>query len=399
MHTKSFILGMLFFSYVAFAQDLYLYVEEFPEKIYKNQIFPITLKLIKTDIDFDEINTTLTSKHITVHNRDEKWKWYNENTYYNTYYLQASKRASALPFLEVSLLVHNSLEENNINGIVSVLAELNLSTPQETIEPSTQDAFSLLKTIDMPSATQRQIVAQTSLQLPEISYLPIKWGKNYSSLVAKELKIINFENKEYDKEHNIIAMEIETTLANVNDFSIQNSDIMEQGINQILSNPPYSNLIYYAIVDNKLKNFEFNYFNTQKSQFEYISLPIFVKLDTISTQTDISPKKSNIHIWRLSALAGAALILFAFFLYRKKYLYLLSAIIVLGIAGYLMLPKEEIAIMEGAKIRILPIDKSTTFHILHSPMTTEALQQTNSFTKIIYNNKVGWVHEQFIKTD
>ena len=385
---------MLFFSYVAFAQDLYLYVEDFPKKIYKNQIFPITLKLIKTDIDFEEINTTLTSKKITIHNRDEKWKWYDENTYYNTYYLQASKKTSSLPFIEISLLGEKQTkEDDDLSGIASVLAELNLSTPEEATKPTTQNE------LDTPNAAKKQIIAQTSLQLPEISYLPIKWEKNYSSLVAKELRIVNFENKEYDKKHNIIAMEIETTLANVDDFLIQNDNIIKQEINQILSNPPYSNLIYYAIVDNKLKNFEFNYFNTQKSQFEYISLPIFVKLDTISTQTDISPKKSNIHIWRLSALAGVAFVLLIFFLYRKKYLYLLSAMIVLGVAGYSMLPKEAITIIEGAKIRILPIDKSTTFHILHAPMTTEALQRTNSFTKIIYNNKVGWVHEKFIQAN
>ena len=385
---------MLFFSYVAFAQDLYLYVEDFPKKIYKNQIFPITLKLIKTYIDFEEINTTLTSKKITIHNRDEKWKWYDENTYYNTYYLQASKKTSSLPFIEISLLGEKQTKEDDgLSGIASVLAELNLSTPEEATKPTTQNE------LDTPNAAKKQIIAQTSLQLPEISYLPIKWEKNYSSLVAKELRIVNFENKEYDKKHNIIAMEIETTLANVDDFLIQNDNIIKQEINQILSNPPYSNLIYYAIVDNKLKNFEFNYFNTQKSQFEYISLPIFVKLDTISTQTDISPKKSNIHIWRLSALAGVAFVLLIFFLYRKKYLYLLSAMIVLGVAGYSMLPKEAITIIEGAKIRILPIDKSTTFHILHAPMTTEALQRTNSFTKIIYNNKVGWVHEKFIQAN
>jgi hypothetical protein len=53
-------------------------------------------------------------------------------------------------------------------------------------------------------------------------------------------------------------------------------------------------------------------------------------------------------------------------------------------------------LQKGTKIKILPIQKSTIFEILDRETKVNVLKYKNDFVKVIFNNKVGWVHKDVI---
>ena len=88
------------------SKNLYISYDEVPDEIYKNQQFEITLKAIITTPLWDRIDTKFhldQNSSFTLYDKSPGWKWAEDNTYYNKYFLKADKYVDELPKITISI--------------------------------------------------------------------------------------------------------------------------------------------------------------------------------------------------------------------------------------------------------------------------------------------------------
>lgn len=404
------LIAILFTANIFADNKLYLLYDKYPKKVYKNQVFKIKLKLLVSNLKFDDIKIEFEdSKNIKILNKDEEWVWESNNVFFNTYYISLLSKYASLPKMKVSVVSYEdinatSIDDNeeinatsidNDEDIEEVIAQEEDESDQDMEENSIEniDGEQVLK----PQKKQVIIAGSTFLNKKKIKVFSIKWNKNYSSVIAKDFKINDYQVEQYDKNTNIIAIEIEAKEANLYDFEISNPDIIKQKIDIKEIQMPHSNIIYHAIINKNLKQFKFNYFLPSKSAFKYESLPILLEQETISTQTDINPKNNNFETLKIIFVAIIILIFTALLVFRKRPIYIIGVLIFGGILINIIMPLEKAILPKGAKIKILPIKKSTIFLILKQDIKAEVVKYQNGFAKVIFNNKIGWVDEKSIE--
>jgi hypothetical protein len=385
---------------------LYIFYEDCPKKVYQNQVFAIQLKLISSDIDFDSIEVVFeNSPYIKIHNIDSQWTWDKDTTFLNTYYISLSSIYSHLPQISISTVKYKDINNNPevTDGVSSYISSIfkdndinKTSDINNTDDTNKTSDINITDEVIEEAPQEKQIKATVILKSKRLSILPIKWSKNYSNLLVKDFSIVNYDVKKYNSEENIISIDIDTKYSNLYDFNIHSDDIITQGLDLSSRSLPYSSGVYYAIVNKKLKSFKFNFFNLTTHSFEYKSLPIWVEHETISTQTDINPSTGNFKLLKTIFICIIILIFIAFFIFRKKKVYLFIAFIMTLVLIRYLLPLDTIMLQQGTKIKILPIQKSTIFEILDRETKVNVLKYKNNFVKVIFNNKVGWVHKDVI---
>jgi hypothetical protein len=138
----------------------------------------------------------------------------------------------------------------------------------------------------------------------------------------------------------------------------------------------------------------FYYYNTQCDNYEKIIVPINLKEETISTQTNLNPEDKTIFTpLNIFLLCIIALLLIIFLVYQKIWLIIPPLLLSIYLI-YLNLPKGNAYLKRGAKVYILPTSHSTVFYI--SPIGTKVkiLKKEKNYTKIRLNNKIGWVKNE-----
>ena len=211
---------------------------------------------------------------------------------------------------------------------------------------------------------------------------------NFCNVLAEKLNIINPISTKSNK-NILLSFTIKAKNANLKDFNLNKDD------NLTLINPKEG--IYYIYLPNKTKNLTFYYFNTNKENFEKITIPIILKEKTISTQTDINPEEKTIFT-PLNIIILVIIVFFItiFLIYQKIFILiipiLLSVYLIINI-----LPKGEKILKKGSPIRILPTKNSTIFYRPKADTKVEILNKTNNYTKIKIHGKIGWVKNEYLK--
>jgi hypothetical protein len=212
----------------------------------------------------------------------------------------------------------------------------------------------------------------------------------FCNVLAKKLTVKNTISSKYDDKYNIVSFTLIGNDADLNDFTLHLKDE-----NLTVISPEKAT--YLGLVEKNKKKIKFYYFNTQNDNYEKITIPVNIKEETISTQTDLNPEENTLfsptNILILSVIAFLTIV---FLVYQKVWLIfpplLLSAFLI-----YINLPKGDAFLTRGTKIYILPTKNSTVFYVAPIGTKVKILKKLHNYTKIEFNNKIGWVKNEDIR--
>ena len=217
--------------------------------------------------------------------------------------------------------------------------------------------------------------------------------RNFCSVLAASLKILDHESVQYNKSDNLIVMKLRGELANLEDFSLPYAK--KEGVKEKNLSFPSSTIIYYAIVPNSLDSVKFSYFDTRKNEFKTLFIPVVVKDESVSTQSDIRPSEDKNKKIKIILFAVVGVVLILLFILKRSIAALIFGAGFLVYAGYLMIPMKKVCVKPGSRIYILPTRQSTVFEKNERRKIYEELNRVNGYVKIkLSDKKVGWVKDE-----
>jgi len=333
------------------AKLLYQSYVNLPKKLFKGQVFTLTIKSLSAQEDYESLNYDF-SKALNIKrlNKDKERR-IQEPYFYDTFYFQVTGSRVRVPDVKTSLVFSDLRDEKT-----------------ETLKGE------FIETVKLN---------------PE---------KDFSKVLAQKFKVLEYKTSQYDNQHNIVVFSAEAQMANLNDFSLAIAS--KEGIDSHEENLPYSTFTYYAVVSKQLNELKFTYFNIDSRRFDDVIIPIIVSHDRVSTQTDLAPTQ-NTHAFKKMVLAGiVSSIGLLLFVTRKKKIYLLLLILPLFFIAKLAVPIKHVCIKSDSNIYLLPVRNGTIFEQVPYKFTTEELGSSQGFTKIRMQNKqIGWVKDEDLCQD
>lgn len=328
---------------------IYLNYQEVPSRVLKGEIFKVTLKVLSTVKDFVDITYDLSnSKGLKLlndfHLREEDSKYY-----YDTFYFLATSTTVRLPDFRAILLSNNS---------------------------------------DVQYKT-------TTLSGQNLNVISLNPKKDFSNIIADIFEIIEYKTTNYNDTHNIVVFV--ATAKNCDISALKLNDVHKQGTESIVESYFDSKITYYAIIDKKIENLSFSYFNLNKNEFVPINIPIVLIDDSVTTQSDLKPKDQSHEMLKIAFAAAIAVILFFIILLKKKYIYLVFILIPLAYIAYTGIPSKEICIKKDSKIYLLPIANGTIFETTPGKYYLKKEDEVKGWVKVqLKNKKIGWVKNEDI---
>ena len=327
---------------------LYLSYEEKPTRVIKGEIFKVTIKSLSTTKDFTDIIYELSDLQGLKLLSDFPSREIDVRYYYETFYFLATSKNARLPNFTATLLDYNNKQYK-----------------------------------------------KTTLKGERLNVVELNPKKNFSNIIAKSFELIDYKTTSYDDTHNIIVFVATATNSDIASFKLKN--VYKQGIESLTESYFDSKITYYAVIDKKMENFSFSYFNLKNNRFLLVNIPIIVNDDSVTTQSDLKPKDQSHERLKMTIAASIALISFLIILWRKKYIYLVFIIFPLAYVAYLGVPSKEICIKQGSDIHLLPVTNGTIFETTIRSYNLQKEGKAKDWTKVqLKNKKIGWVKDEDI---
>ena len=319
-----------------------------PKKLFKGQIFTLTIKTFSAKKDFQSIEYQFSnSLGLRLLSKDFQRR-VEEPYFYDTFYFQVKGNRVKTPLITSSLIF------NDYSGVL-----------QEDFEGIKIDTVNLN---------------------PE---------KDFSGVLAESFKISEYKTTPYDNQNNIVIFSADTKMGNLQDFSLHVAK--KENIDSYEENLPYAKFTYYAVVSKQLDELKFTYFNINTRRFENVIVPIIVHNDRVSTQTDLAPTQNTHVLAKLIAYTTIIVLALIIFFYKRHKFFLFILIVPLFFIGQLLIPIKHVCIKEDSNIYLLPMKNGTIFEQVPYRFTTEALGESTDFTKVrMQNNQIGWVQNDNI---
>ena len=325
---------------------LYINYEKIPKRVIKGEIFYITIKTISTTKNFLDITYNFSNYYGLELLNEIPYRDIQDRYYYDSFYFYVDNDKAKLPDVTASIASYTKYKDTTILG-----EELNVIT----LNPK----------------------------------------DDFSNIVADSLNLLAYKTTSYDDKYNIVVFEVNATNAKLETLHFQN--VYKQGIESLKGSYLNSKIIYFVIIDKKIENFSFSYFNLLNNKFSKINIPIIVDDDSVSTQTDLKPKDQSRERLKMNIAAVIAIVGFIFILWRKRYIYLLFILFPLAYMLYLTLLQKDICIKKGSNIYLLPVKNATIFETTKIKMNFTKEGSVKKFTKVkLQNNKIGWVKNEDI---
>jgi len=209
--------------------------------------------------------------------------------------------------------------------------------------------------------------------------------KNFSNILADELNISEPIALKTEEDKILLSFTVKCKNCNLKDFNLTDNE----KFTIINSNTA----TFIVTLPQNIRNFNFYYFNLKSQSFKKISVPVKIKDETISTQTNINPKE-NIFFTPVNILILIliALFLILFLIYQKIWI-LIFPLILSGYLIYQFIPKGEVYLHKGQKVTILPTSNSTVIYIIKKDQKAKVIDRSRNYVEIKINNKIGWVNE------
>lgn len=325
---------------------LYLNYVDVPERIFKGQIFPLTVKVLSTEEHFEDIGYGFVHgsgyKLLTpIPERRPAGRFYLD-----TFYFLATGSRVTTPDLTASLRFSDFHETN-----------------------------------------------PTTLAGKSIEVVTLNPPQGFANVIADDFQITNYKTTRYNRSQNIAVFSAAAQRCNIEAMHFDR--IEQQGIESVTADHNRSTVTYYVVLPKKYENFSFSFFNLRTQAFEEVLIPIIVEDDSVSTQSDLKPtehKHTQIKIGIAAAVAGISFLLFVF---RRKLVYFVFVIIPAVYIAYAAVPIEHACIKSGSPIYLLPMENGTTFEVTTEQMSLEVEGKIKGYIKVkLDNNKIGWVKNE-----
>jgi len=341
---KALLIALIFISSLFANKVIYLSYDEIPKRVIKGEIFPVTYKTLSTVKNFDDVLYEF-SNHQGVRILDEAPQRVQKGKYYfDTFHMQATQKQAKLPDIEAFLMAPHDYNS-------------------------------------------------TTLQGPNLNVITLNPGENFSNIIANNFTIQEYKTTVYDDTHNIVIFVASAQNADLNKIHFKH--VYKQGLESISGNYREGKIIYFVIIDKKIENFSFSYFNLLKNDYALVTIPIIVNDDSVTTQSDLRPRDQSHDTIKMYIAATVAFLGFILVLVRRKYFYLIFIIIPLIYIIYLAIPQKKVCIKEGTSLYLLPVDNSTVFETTQTQYHLTKEGQVRNFIKVkLKNNKIGWVKNE-----
>ena len=192
-----------------------------------------------------------------------------------------------------------------------------------------------------------------------------------SSIYAKDIHISSYQVSKSDNLNNIVTI----------NFEILESNLEHKTVSFTISN--------------KINNLEFIYYNTTLKQNVELSIKTVIIDSTVSTQSEIHPKKNTLLQVKLYSLILLSLALLIIFIKTKQPKFMVMSIVTFTITILFFIPFKEICIKKGAKVFLLPTKNSTIIKSIDTKFNTTKLGKYRDYSKIEYNNEfIGWIKNE-----
>ena len=319
---------------------IYLTIEDLPKKIYVGQIFPVTIKI------------TSLRKHVP-------------------YYIELSGGKN-----------------------VKLIKGVELARPRP-INHFTFYFQALGTRIELPAFNVRYEDRERTYRTESVDLIAVRLNPpaRFSGLLAKDLKLLNYQASAYDEESNILSLQLEVSYGNVADFRLPGAT--KQGIDKVEGDLNATSLLYYGIFPLGMEQAVFSYFNIDTNRYEKFRVPIIVKRSSVSTQTNLDPQASEFTKFKIAVVAGLILLWLILWFRHRGWLY---PILILLATAYLLtylIPLKSVCIKEGSTVYLLPTERSTPFMRLQSDTTAKEMHHNRDYTKVqLPNNRIGWVKNE-----
>lgn len=341
---KLLLLTLIFISSLFANKVIYLNYDETPSRVIKGEIFTATLKALSTVKNFDDIKYDFSNySGLTILDdtpiREQKGKFF-----YDTFHMLVTGNSAKLPDVEASIVADQDYNTTKIDG-----QQLNVIT----LNPQ----------------------------------------NNFSNIIANNFQLQEYKTTSYDNEHNIIVFMASANNCNIK--AMHFSNVYKQGIESNTASYDDSKITYFVVIDKRLENFSFSYFNILKNNYELVNIPIIVDDDSVTTQSDLKPTDQSHNQLKMYIALAVSLVGFIFIIFRQKYIYLILILIPLAYTLYLSTPEQEVCIKQGANIYLLPVDNGTIFEKTEAKTQLPKEGSVQNFVKVkLQNNKIGWVKNE-----
>lgn len=320
------------------AQSEYKY-SYVPKKVYENQIFPVTVMATGKEngdtptfsFDTNSIMQPLFKTPLNIKNG-------NDNFY--TFYFKALKSEIRIPKLFIDTSTH-----------------------------------------------------QSSLAEQKILLAKLQGRKDFSDVLAADMKIKNNQVSNYDETHYLVTLSIEAYEANLEDMQLKN--VAECGIEDIKRNQAKVEAEFYVVMPVSQKMLTFTYFNTIKQQYVSFEIPIELADTSISTQSDLNPQEDSFEQLKKYILFFLVSFFLLMFIIKRDFFYLVFCAVSLITLLTFYIPHQKICVKQGASLYILPTPNSTISTKTNSRLETMLLGERGEFKKIEYQKGIiGWIKNE-----
>ena len=345
---KLFLLSFIFTLSLFANKVIYLSYDTVPERVVKGEIFKVKIKALSTVRDFEDIRYNFNNRRGVIQLNSEPERSVKGKYFYDTFYFQCKSSRARLPDFTAKLVTEN-----------------------ETAYPT------------------------TTLSGEDLHVITLNPKKDFSHVIADNFLLQEFKTTSFDNKHNIIIFVAVAKNTSLKDIHFEN--VYKQGIESLKDSHYKAKVTYFVVVDKKLENFSFSYFNLKKNRFENINIPIVVNDDSVVAQSDLKPKDQSKVTLKITIVSVAVLFILLFILWRKKYIYLLLLIFPVAYIAYLAIPEQDICVKSGSDIHLLPVNNGTIFETTAQQSLFPKEGSVTNFVKVkLKNEKIGWVKNEDI---
>ena len=249
--------------------------------------------------------------------------------------------------------------------------------------------------IKLPTLSIASKRLNTTLPAQNILITTLKKRKDFCAVLAADMKIKNSQVSNYDKNNNMVILNIEAFEANLENMKIDGA--IESGIDALSREFAKVSAEFYIVVPAKTKKLRFTYFNTIKKQYVFITISTILKDASISTHSELNPKEDSFERLKKYAMMLLSLFFTIMFLLKRDLFYLVFATISIITFLSLFIPHKKVCISQGTPLYILPTQTSTIGTTINKEIHTSLLGTRGKYSKIAYKDSViGWVKNENI---
>jgi len=239
---------------------------------------------------------------------------------------------------------------------------------------------------------------ETSLTKQHIPLAILKEQKDFSGVLAANMKIKNHQVSNFDEHNHIVNFSIEAYEANIEDMTLPN--LSDFGVENIKRDNAKVTAEFYAVLPRTQKHLTFSYFNTIKQRYLPIELSVEVINASVTTQSDLNPKVDAFKRLKRYALMAFSIFFIIMFIWKRDFLYLVLGVVSIITLLTFYIPHKKICVKQGAPLYILPTETSTIGTNIVNKLDTMILTEHGEYTKIEYKKGIiGWIKDEDICDD